>query len=128
MESPSYPIPPGLYAIPDYLLDLRSDSEVDHDLMNPKPVTGEKNIWLFWHSGYASMHPYAKRTVRAYHRRFSKQGWVIRVVDREPSSPLNIGNFVDLTEENFPRAFIDRTLTGGTPPSTTQTSYAGPYC
>jgi hypothetical protein len=112
MEAPNYPIPPGLYAVPDDLLDLRSDAEIDSDLLNPKPVEGEKNIWFFWHSGYASMHPYAKRTVRAYHRRFSKQRWVIRVIDRVPSSPLDIANFVELTEENFPRAFIDRTLTG----------------
>lgn len=112
MESPSHPIPSGLYAIPEHLLDLRPDSEIDHDLMNPEPVTGDKNIWFFWHSGYATMHPYAKRTVRAYHRRFSPQGWAIRVIDREASSPLNISRFIDLTEANFPQAFIEGTLTG----------------
>ena len=88
MDSQIYPIPAGLYAIPSHLLDLRPDSEVDHDLLHPKPVSDEKNVRFFWHSDYTNMHPYSQRNIRAWHRRFSKQGWTIRVLDRLLPRPL----------------------------------------
>ncbi|GKZ91621.1 hypothetical protein AnigIFM59636_004259 [Aspergillus niger] len=112
-SSKQYPVPAGVHIIPEHLLDLRSDSEVDYDLLHPRPVTDEKNIWLFWHSGYSIMHPYTKRNVRAWHRRFSKAGWIVRVVDRHPSSPLNIANFIDVNDSNnFPQAFAEGTISG----------------
>ncbi|GAB7355453.1 hypothetical protein MBLNU459_g5957t2 [Dothideomycetes sp. NU459] len=113
MDSYLYSIPAGLHAIPDDLLDLRTDSEVDYDLLHPSPVSHEKNVWFFWHGGYPQMHPYAKRNIRAWHRRFSKQGWVIRVIDRVPDSPLNVAAFLDTSDEStFPRAFMDHSLDG----------------
>lgn len=109
-----FAIPQGLYRIPDHELDLRPDSEVDHDILNPKPISDEKNIFFFWHSGYATMHPYTKRNVRAWHRRFSKKGWTIYVLDRQVGSPLNVANFLDVTStEWFPQAFVDGRI-GGT--------------
>jgi hypothetical protein len=106
-------MPEGLYAVPEHLLDLRSDEEIDHDILHPKPVSDEKNIWFFWHSGFASAYPYAKRNVRSWHRRFSKLGWVIRVIDKEPGSPLNVANYLDIHDPNtFPRAFVEGTLDG----------------
>lgn len=118
--SQAYSIPKGLHAVPDQLLDLRPDSEVDHDLLHPAPVSSEKNIWFFWHGGFAKMHPYTRRTVRAWHRRFSKKGWTVRVVDREPSSPLNVANFLDINDpEVFPRAFVDGTIGGDYAPQHT---------
>jgi hypothetical protein len=60
-----YPLPQGMHFIPEQDLDLRPDPEIDTDLQTPPPVTSAKNIWSFWHVGYQSMHPYAKRTVRA---------------------------------------------------------------
>ncbi|CAG8403784.1 unnamed protein product [Penicillium salamii] len=72
-----------MHAIPPELLDLRSDADIDYDLLHPNPITSTKNIWFFWHSGYTNMHPYAQRNVRAWHRRFTKQGWTVRVVDRQ---------------------------------------------
>jgi hypothetical protein len=120
MASPTYPIPAGLYAVDDFLLDLRPDSEVDHDLLGPRPVTDEKNIWFFWHQGFAHMHPYAQRTVRAWHRRFCKQGWVVRVVDRQPSSPLDVANFLDIHDaQTFPQAFVDGKIGGDYAPQHT---------
>ncbi|KAH6639966.1 hypothetical protein BKA67DRAFT_528557 [Truncatella angustata] len=108
-----YQIPQGMHAIPSELLDLRPDSEIDQDLLNPKPVTDEKNIWLFWHSGFSNMHPYTRRNARAYHRRLSKLGWVIRVLDRLPNSPLNVANFLDTTDPGtFPAAFRNGTIGG----------------
>lgn len=114
MNPPNYPLPEGVHRTPTNLLDLRPDSEIDHDLLHPKPISGEKNIWFFWHSGFSNMHPYTQRNIRAWHRRFSPQGWTIRVIDRLPSSPLNIANFLDINNpETFPSAFINGTI-GGT--------------
>jgi Capsular polysaccharide synthesis protein len=120
MDSQIYPLPAGLHAIPTHLLDLRLDSEVDHDLLHPKPVSDEKNVWFFWHTGYTHMHPYTQRNIRAWHRRFSKQGWTIRILDRLPSSPLNVANFLDISDPGtFPRAFVDGTIGGDYAPQHT---------
>lgn len=115
MLSYNYPIPKGVHAIPTHELDLRSDDEIDSVLLNPKPVPEghEKNIWFFWDGGYATMHPYTKRTVRAYHRRFARKGWTIRVVDVADGSPGNVANFLDVSDPaNFPKAFREGTITG----------------
>lgn len=108
-----YTIPTGLHAIPEHLLDTRSDSEIDQDLVNAKPVSGDKNIWFFWHSGFQNMHGYTQRNVRAWHRRFSKHGWTVRVINRLPDSPLNVAEFLDLEDPAvFPKAFINGTIGG----------------
>jgi hypothetical protein len=110
-----YQLPDGMHVIPPERLDGRSDLLVDEDLTNPKPIVegNEKNIWFFWHSGYSEMHEYCQRNIRAWHRRFSKLGWVIRVVDRKSGSPLNISNFLDTTDPSlFPKAFGEETLSG----------------
>lgn len=115
MESYLYSIPEGMHAIPVNEMDLRSDAEVDATLVDPPSPSSssEKNIWLFWHSGYSTMHPYTQRTVRTYHRRFSKKGWTVRVVDRVAGSPLNVANFLDLHDpDTFPKAFREGTITG----------------
>ncbi|KUI58999.1 hypothetical protein VP1G_06227 [Cytospora mali] len=115
MGSHLYPVPKGVHTIPLNDMDLRPDSEVDADLLKPSPpsASDEKNIWFFWHSGYSTMHPYTKRNVRAWHRRFSHKGWTIRVVDRVPDSPCNVANFLDINDpEIFPQAFSEGTLTG----------------
>ena len=102
-----------MHIIPDQLLDLRQDSEIDDDFLHFRPVSDEKNIWFFWGTGYKHMHQYTKRNVRAWHRRFSKQGWTIRITDRVPGSPLNIAHFLDLNDPNlFPRAFAEDSLNG----------------
>lgn len=108
-----YQIPAGMHAISPELLDLRPDSDVDHDLLHPRPVTDEKNVWFYWNTGFTSMHPYSQRNVRIWHRRLSRLGWVVRILDVQPGSPLNVANFLDVTDPAlFPQAFIDGTLTG----------------
>ncbi|PFH63409.1 hypothetical protein XA68_10062 [Ophiocordyceps unilateralis] len=58
-------------------------------------------------------HPHHPRAVRAWHRRFARQGWVVRVVDRKPGSPLNVANFLDINDpQTFPQAFINGTIDG----------------
>lgn len=50
----------------------------------------------------------------------SRLGWTIRVLDRQPSSPLNVANFLDIADpETFPRAFIDGTIGGDYAPQHT---------
>jgi hypothetical protein len=110
-----YQIPDGMHVISPGAIDMRSDLMVDADLANPKPIVegNEKNIWFFWHNGYSGMHEYCQRNVRAWHRRFSRLGWVVRVVDRKPGSPLNISNFLDIADPSlFPAAFTENTLSG----------------
>ena len=110
-----YQIPNGMHVVPIEHLDARSDSTVDEALINPKPIVegDEKNIWFFWHNGYSGMHEYCQRNIRAWHRRFSRLGWVVRVVDRNSGSPLNISNFLDITDPSlFPKAFAEDTLSG----------------
>lgn len=120
MSPTLYPSPEGVAAVPREQLDLGPDAEVDEALKNPRPVSDDKNIWFFWHSGFAGMHPYTQRNVRAWHRRFSKQGWAVRVVDREPSSPLNVANLLDMDDpETFPQAFLDGTIGGDYAPQHT---------
>jgi hypothetical protein len=105
MDSQLYPLPAGLHAIPTHLLDLRPDSEVAHNLLHPKPFSDEKNT---------------RRNIRAWHRRFSPQGWTIRVLDRLPSSPLNVANFLDIADPGtFPQAFVDGTIGGDYAPQHT---------
>lgn len=67
MDSHTYPLPSGLHIIPNNLLDVRSDEDIDHDLLHPPPVSNEKNVWFFWHTGYTRMHPYTQRNIRAWH-------------------------------------------------------------
>ncbi|KAI1471015.1 uncharacterized protein F4812DRAFT_449316 [Daldinia caldariorum] len=113
MGSLNYPLPRGLHAIPPESLDTRPDAEVDRDISRPKPVSGEKNVWFFWHAGYGAMHPYTKRNVRAWHRRLAKRGWTVRVLDRAPGSPCNVANFLDVSDPRaFPRAFADGAVRG----------------
>ncbi|KAJ4418098.1 hypothetical protein N0V82_005761 [Gnomoniopsis sp. IMI 355080] len=115
MESHSYPVPKGVHSIPETQLDLRSDNEIDTLLQAPPPVPNghERNVWFFWHSGYSTMHPYAKRTVRAYHRRLASLGWTIRVLDLAPGSPGHVANFLNMSDPTlFPEAFRKGTITG----------------
>lgn len=113
-----YPIPNGVHAIPPAQLDLRPDPEIDEDILNPKPVSeSEKNLWFYWHSGFLNMYPYTQRCVRAWHRRFSRQGWVVRVLDTVPGSRSNVDKFLDVTDpELFPKAFIEGTIEGNHAP------------
>ena len=116
----NYHIPEGVHAIPDELLDLRPDSEIDQDLLHPKPISGAKNVFLFWHSGFSNMHGYTQRNVRAWHRRLSKLGWTIRVLNRQPGSPLNISEFLDTSDpKTFPQSFIDGRIGGDYAPQHT---------
>lgn len=114
MDSFSYPRPEGLQTLSAEQIDQRSDGEIDFDIQHPKPtISDDKNIWFFWHSGYEDMHPYTKRNIRAWHRRFARQGWVIRVLNLCPGSELNVANYLNVNDpETFPPAFTEGTIAG----------------
>ncbi|KAH8688734.1 hypothetical protein BGW36DRAFT_309736 [Talaromyces proteolyticus] len=104
--SQPYPVPAGVQIIPEQFIDMRLDAEIDNDILHPRPITDEKNIFFFWHSGFTNMHPYSQRNIRAWHRRFSKHGWKIRVLDCQGGSPLHIANYLDVSDPaTFPLAF-----------------------
>ncbi|KAF3070578.1 hypothetical protein GL218_00003 [Daldinia childiae] len=112
-DLPDYPLPLGVHAVPLEFLDTRPDDELDNDIMHPRPVSSEKNVWFFWYTGYETMHPYTKRNVRAWHRRLSKRGWTVRVLDRASGSLSNVANFLDVSDPHtFPRAFTESTIGG----------------
>nr|POE47283.1 hypothetical protein CFP56_00615 [Quercus suber] len=116
MDNPhAYPIPAGIRPISTDRLDTRPDAAIDAALLNPPPPTAasDRNIWFFWHSGLATLHPYTRRNVRAWHRRFARAGWVIRVVDLCAGSPLHVQNFLDVADPAlFPAAFREDRLEG----------------
>jgi hypothetical protein len=67
-----------------------------------------------------------------WHRRFSKKGWTIRVLDGLPSLPLNVANFLDISDPGtFPRVFLDGTIGGDYAPQHTSDlvslKYGGMY-
>ena len=102
----AYPLPPGTHVIPPLDLDLRSDAEIDAALRDPPPVTTDKNIWLFWDTGLDNLPSHHLRTVRAYHRRFSRRGWTVRLVDCVPASPLHVARYLDPADPSlFPAVF-----------------------
>jgi hypothetical protein len=90
------------------------DSEVNYDLLHLKlkPFSDE-NTLFFWHTGYTHMHLYTRRNICAWHQRFFQQGWIVRVLNRLPSSPFNDANFLNISDPGtFPRAFVDGTIGG----------------
>ncbi|KAK0622082.1 capsular polysaccharide synthesis protein-domain-containing protein [Bombardia bombarda] len=108
-----YHLPIGMHLLPPSLLDLRPTSEIDNDLLHPAAVASEKNIWFFWDTGFQRMPAHNQRNIRTWHRRLSKLGWTIRVVDKLPGSPLNISNFLDIHDPHtFPSCFTQGTITG----------------
>jgi len=103
----------SVHTIPTQLLDLRPDNEIDITLLKPPPISSERNIFFLWHSGFTKMHPYTLRNIRAYHRRLSKLGWTICILDRIPNSHLNISQYIDITDpDTIPTAFINGTIAG----------------
>lgn len=108
-----YLCPPGCRPIHETDLDLRSISAIEQAIQSPLPLTNDKNIWFFWHSGYSSLPQYLVRNIHAYHRRLAPHGWVIRVVNADPSSPCYIGQYLDVKDPTlFPSAFRENNIQG----------------
>ena len=105
-----------MYAIPPEFQDqlrlakfteLGADFGILESLGHHVPVTSEKNIWAFWHSGVESMPAWCKRNVIDWVQ--ICDGWTVRVIDSVPNSPNNALRFIaaDLLPAAFTKGLMD---------------------
>lgn len=112
-----YPQIPGTIAVPHEVpppIPSENTSALPAALTAPSPPErGSKSIFAFWHSGIRTMPPYLLRNVLSWHRRFSPVGWTVYVIDNVADSPLNLANFIDVTDPTVvPAALIDGRIEG----------------
>ncbi|RYC64379.1 hypothetical protein CHU98_g1848 [Xylaria longipes] len=102
-------VPPGLRLIDPHKLDLRSDEEIAAWLQKPHPITSDKNVWAFWHEGYAQMSPWVQRNVINWVRRLGPE-WTVHLLDKVPDSPTNVACYIE--SSYFADAFNDNIMDG----------------
>ncbi|KAL4936178.1 hypothetical protein BDV06DRAFT_216872 [Aspergillus oleicola] len=88
MSTPAYfAIPPQFQDQLEHAepLDDRTNDEILESLTHHRPVTGEKNLWGFWHAGVQTMPEWCKRNVADWHR-ICGPSWTIRILDTVPGS------------------------------------------
>ncbi|KAI2628664.1 capsular polysaccharide synthesis protein-domain-containing protein [Hypoxylon sp. NC1633] len=102
-------VPPGLKLIAAEKLDLRTDEEIIAWLQTRHPVTSDRNVWAFWHTGYGQMPPWVQRNIINWVRRLGPE-WTVHLLDRVPGSETNVSHFVD--DSFFPEAFKNNTMDG----------------
>ncbi|KAH8671736.1 hypothetical protein BX600DRAFT_487139 [Xylariales sp. PMI_506] len=90
-------------------LDTRPEGDILKSLAQYAPVTSEKNIWAFWHSGVLEMPAWCQRNVLDWVK-ICGPSWTIRVVDNMPESPNYALNYVD--EDLVCEAFTKGTMDG----------------
>ncbi|KAK6196727.1 hypothetical protein LQW54_011236 [Pestalotiopsis sp. IQ-011] len=96
--------------------DHRTDEEILQALAQYAPVTSEKNIWAFWHSGLDKMPAWCQRNVADWVRICAPGGWAVRVLDNLPESPNYALRHVPA--DLLPEAFVGRDMDG---------PYVGPH-
>ncbi|KAJ7095912.1 hypothetical protein B0H15DRAFT_1019941 [Mycena belliarum] len=101
---------------PIQVIDTRTDSAILHSLTVHAPVTSQKNIWAFWHSGVLNMPGWCQRNVVDWVRICGPKGWTIRVLDNVPASPSYALKY--LPAEMLPDAFVKGIMDG---------EYSGPH-
>ncbi|KAH8901219.1 glycosyltransferase [Thozetella sp. PMI_491] len=106
MAAPYSP-PEGLTVIPGP--DPRTDDEIVSVLATHQPVTSDKNVWAFWHSGWEGLRPWSQRNVINWVRRLGPE-WTVRVLDDVAGSENHLSKFVP--DSYFPEAFNTRTMVG----------------
>ncbi|KAJ7887512.1 hypothetical protein B0H14DRAFT_1235306 [Mycena olivaceomarginata] len=97
------------------VLDTRTDEEILDAISQYVPVTSEKNIWAFWHSGVRNMSGWTQRNIADWVRICGPE-WTVRILDNVPDSP----NYAlkHLTPALLPEAFLERKMDG---------PYSGPH-
>jgi hypothetical protein len=90
-------------------LDSRTDAEIIASLQQYTPVTSEKNIWCFWHSGIDGMLAWCRRNVVDWVR-INGPSWTIRVLDNDANSPNYLFKFVP--KDMLPEAIVHGKMTG----------------
>lgn len=89
--------------------DTRSDADILAALSRHAPITSEKNIWAYWHSGLNSMPGWCRRNIIAW-QRICGPSWSIRVLDSVPESPNHALEFIPA--EMLPEAFVKNAMDG----------------
>ncbi|KAI9147337.1 putative glycosyl transferase FCK3 [Paramyrothecium foliicola] len=89
--------------------DQRSNDEILQSLGEYTPVTSEKNVWAFWHSGVSNMPAWCQRNVIDWVRICSPD-WTIRVLDNVPESPNYALKYLD--QNLLVQTFVERTMDG----------------
>lgn len=102
-------LPNGIKHVAPEKIDHRTDEEIAASLQKRHPVTSDKNIWGFWHTGFAQMRPWAQRNVINWVRRLGPD-WTVHIVDRVDGSETNVFHYAE--EFFFPKTFIDGTMDG----------------
>ncbi|CAM1500821.1 Fc.00g099830.m01.CDS01 [Cosmosporella sp. VM-42] len=97
------------------LKDTRTDAEILTSLNQYHPVTSEKNIWAYWHSGLSSMPAWCVRNILSWVR-ICGPSWTVRVLNTVPGSQNHALKFVP--NEMLPEAFVKGTMDG---------PYVGPH-
>ena len=95
--------------------DTRKDVEILDSLTHHVPITSEKNVWTYWHSGVQNMPAWSQRNIINWVRLHGPD-WTVRVLDTVPNSPNHALTWV--APEQLPEAFVKGTMTG---------PYVGPH-
>lgn len=97
------------------ITDHRSDEEILNSLTRYAPVTSEKNIWAFWHSGIKNMPGWCQRNVINWIR-ICSPSWTVRILDHIPES----ANYAlkHVPADLLPEAFVNKDMNG---------PYVGPH-
>jgi hypothetical protein len=90
-------------------LDTRTDTEIINSLRPYTPVTSEKNIWCFWHSGIDGMPGWCRRNVVDWVR-INGASWTVRVLDNDPNSLNNLFKYIP--KDMMPEAIVHGGMTG----------------
>ncbi|KAF2186337.1 hypothetical protein K469DRAFT_738638 [Zopfia rhizophila CBS 207.26] len=89
--------------------DTRSDTDILSSLNRHLPVSSERNIWTYWHSGVLSMPEWQQRNVCDWVRKCGPS-WTVRVLDDVPNSPNHALKYIP--QDQVPACFRDRTMDG----------------
>lgn len=89
--------------------DCRTDEQIFASLSEYKPITSEKNVWAYWHSGLSNMPKWNQRNVIDWVRILGPE-WTVRVLDSVAGSVNHVLQFAP--ESLMPSAFVDRTMDG----------------
>lgn len=89
--------------------DNRSDAELLASLSEFQPVTSEKNVWCFWHSGVPGLSAWCCRNVLAW-MRINGPSWTVRVLDSNPKSANYIFKYIP--QDMMPEAIVQGGMTG----------------
>ena len=115
MQEPKINIPEEFRSDLHYVeaLDTRTDKEILDSLSKHAPVTSEKNVWTYWHSGVRSIPSWCQRNIINWVR-LSGPSWSVRVLDNVPGSPNNALQWVaaDALPETFVKGTMDGPYTG----------------